>query len=236
MREKIKRSLLNSYEEAAVIVKERVSEIERKAKRAVDTSQFFLDEINRLVDYGSSEIGKRYIAEGFVEFEDTKALVNYMADYYEGRIEWWLERCAMRGNEPDENNVLSDFMEDADKFFLNYLLEQSCLRLTNKTPDYDIPKERRSDFLFNFNHNEKSAKSFLKGLYDKKNKGERIKPNDVFCAYQVNLGKRYINTGNDPKANLSALYDVIGNKKEYSLNLVSFAYSSLTKTFRNKNY
>lgn len=131
MREKIIKDLRLTSDEATKRVYEQIPEIERKAKRSASAVQYYNDEINKLVDYSNSDVGKYYVGKGFPKFNNYNELIDFMAEYYEYQAEWILNRMVMRGYEPDEHNLLSYMMEDANEFFNNYILEQRLGELAN---------------------------------------------------------------------------------------------------------
>lgn len=220
-------------------VQREVIEIEEKSKTAADPIQFILDERNKITFKGS-EFGQRYIDFHYKELGDIEQMARTIADYYWLKIEWQIKKKEERHETIDVEEMLCSYHEEIDDFLKNYLLRQSLFDLSKKmqgnSSGLEIPQERKSDFLFNFYGNTKRAHDFLKALVNLRDSGIKIKPIDVLSAYQVNYGRPFVNTGDNPKANLQAIFDVIGNKKEYGLNIVNFAYSSLTKVFRDKKY
>jgi len=150
MREKIKNEVCLSYEAVLENVNRQVFQVSEKSKRAVDATQFVNDEINRLVDYTNSEMGETYIEMGCPKWNKKDLLAN-VADFYYIKKGIWVERKIEQGKEVDEDSELGTIMDDADKFFTNYLLEQRLEMLAkikdelpdgivNSFPDYRSAK------------------------------------------------------------------------------------------------
>ena len=90
-----------------------------------------------------------------------------------------------------------------------------------------IPIEYRSDFVFLFGNSDHLAKSFLKELYDVKEKNGKVKPKDVVHYY-----KKYHGRLNDNDGNYMVLFNVIAKD---GLGLFLKSYPTLTRAFRKKS-
>jgi hypothetical protein len=223
MREKIIKELRLTLEEANKKVSGQIPEIKRKAMRSASAVQYYKDEANRLVNYKNSDsdvsVCEYYVGKGYPKFNNTSELIDFMAEYYEHQAEWILNRMAMRGYEPTEENLLSDMMEDASIFLEKYLLERSLLKWAEDVLPEDIMA------LF---YSPLEARLFCNDILDCRKKKGKVQGVDIKNFFQAHSPHSQPKFGGVPMKRFAASLVEVG--------LITIGYEGVDKGFNPEHY